>query len=129
MRQKRSLYPSFQMGTSLLLVVLTSLCLMVFAALSLSAALRDYEYSEKVANKTSAYYEANSKAYQELKSLIESGVSGIHSYEIPVNEQFGLSVTVELTGESYKILEWKEVSSKTWEHDDTLPVLGSDKED
>ena len=129
MKQNRTSYPMFQMGTALLLVVLTSLCLIVFAALSLSSALRDYGYSEKIAEKTKAYYEADSKANLELKALVETGNTGIHTFEVPINETRILSVKVALTEEDYHILEWKEVSSTTWEQDDTLPVLGSDQED
>ena len=57
MKHKRSLHPGFQIGTSLLLVVLMALCLLVFSALSLSTAIRDYEYSKKLAVKTKEYYE------------------------------------------------------------------------
>ena len=126
MKPERKLYPGFQMGTSLLLVILTTLCLMVFAALSLSSALRDYEYSKKIADKTILYYEADSKANEMLGELVDSGELGTHSYFVPLNDERQLSVTVEVTEHSYTILEWKEVSSKTWEGDITLPVLGSD---
>ena len=129
MKQNRTNYPMFQMGTALLLVVLTSLCLMIFAALSLSSALRDYGYSEKIAEKTKGYYEADSKANLELKTLVETANTGIHTFEVPINDTRSLSVKVELTEEDYHILDWKEVSSTTWEQDDTLPVLGSDQED
>lgn len=129
MKQKYDSYPGFQMGTSLLLVILTTICLIVFSALSLSAALRDYSYSEKIAEKTTAYYEANSKAYHKLKSLVDAGAIGVHSYEITIAKDRMLSVTVELTDDSYHIITWKEVSSAAWENDDTLPVLGSGLED
>ena len=125
MKLKRELYPGFQMGTSLLLVLLTTLCLIVFASLSLSSAMRDYEYSKKVAEKTTDFYSADSKANEVLKGLVVSGELGRHSYSVPINDERQLSVTVELTEDSYLILEWKEVSSKDWEGNTTLPVLGS----
>ena len=126
MKRKRELYPGFQIGTSLLLVILTSLCLLVFAALSLSSAIRDYKYSEKIAEKTSCYYEADGKANELLAELVASGKVGTHTYSVPINEERNLSVKIELTENSYRILEWKEVSSKIWEGNSTLPVLGSD---
>ena len=126
MKRKRELYPGFQIGTSLLLVILTSLCLLVFAALSLSSAIRDYEYSEKIAEKTSCYYIADGKANELLAELVASGNVGTHTYSVPINEERNLSVKIELTEDSYRILEWKEVSSKIWEGNSTLPVLGSD---
>lgn len=129
MRPKRSHYPGFQIGTALLLVVLTAICLLIVSGLSLSAAIRDYEYSEKAANKTKAYYEANSKANQEIKKLVENEAQGEHSFEIPINESRLLSVTITISDDSYEILKWKEISSDTWENDNRLPVLGSDQEE
>lgn len=129
MKHKRSLYPGFQIGTSLLLVVLMALCLLVFSALSLSSATRDYEYSKKLAVKTKEYYEANSKANQELKNLIDNNVQGTHSFEIPMNDTRSLSVSLVIEDDSYHIIKWKEVSSETWENDDKLPVLGSEQEE
>ena len=38
------------------------LCLTAFATLSLSSAIRDYEYSKKAADKTSDYYKADAAA-------------------------------------------------------------------
>ena len=129
MKHKRSLYPGFQIGTSLLLVVLMALCLLVFSALSLSSAIRDYEYSKKLAVKTKEYYEANSKANQELKNLIDNNVQGTHAFEIPMNDTRSLSVSLVIEDDSYHIIKWKEVSSETWENDDKLPVLGSEQEE
>ena len=129
MRQKRNHYPGFQIGTALLLVVLTAICLLIISGLSLSASIRDYTYSEKVAAKTKAYYEANSKANLELKTLMNNDAQGEHSFEIPINDTRMLSVTVMITDDSYQILKWKEVSSETWEHDDKIPVLGSKQEE
>lgn len=129
MKRKRTPYPGFQIGTALLLVVLTAICLLVFSALSLSSALRDYEYSQKIAAKTNAYYEANSAAYQELKVLVDSGKLGQHSYEIAINDSRKLSVDVQIYEDSYEIIKWKEVSSDTWENDNKVPVLGSGQEE
>ena len=129
MKSKRSLYPGFQIGTSLLLVVLMALCLLVFSALSLSSAMRDYEYSSKLAVKTKEYYEANSKANQELKNLMDNNAQGTHTFEIPMNDTRSLSVSLVIEDDSYHIIKWKEVSSETWESDDKLPVLGSEQEE
>ena len=40
--------PGFQIGTSYLLVIFIILCLVTFAALALSGALRDQSYSQAV---------------------------------------------------------------------------------
>lgn len=41
--------PGFQIGTSYLLVIFIILCLVTFAALALSSALRDQSYSQALA--------------------------------------------------------------------------------
>ena len=43
-------------GTASLLVVFLTLCLVSFAMLSLSTAKSDYEFSQKLAQKTTVYY-------------------------------------------------------------------------
>ena len=44
-------------GTASLLVAFLTLCLVAFAMLSLSTAKSDYEFSKKLAERTTAYYE------------------------------------------------------------------------
>lgn len=66
MTPKKKSYPTVQFGTSLMLVVFLILTLTAFATLSLSGALRDYEYSKKAAQKTSAFYHADLLANQKL---------------------------------------------------------------
>ena len=77
--------------------------------------------------KTKEYYEANSKANQELKKLMDTKTQGTHDFKIPINDTRLLSVSLAIDNDSYQILKWKEVSSETWENDDRLPVLGSEQ--
>lgn len=65
-------------GYSFLLAVMIILTFVMFAVLSLSAALRDYEYSKRVAEKNTAYYEANSRAYniwQQIDEILTASAS------------------------------------------------------
>ena len=48
------------LGTASLLVVFLTLCLVAFGMLSLSTAKSDYEFSKKLAERTSTYYEEQS---------------------------------------------------------------------
>lgn len=58
MNQKNSTKFGFvNIGTASLLVVFLTLCLVAFAMLSLSTAKNDYEFSKKLADRTTAYYE------------------------------------------------------------------------
>lgn len=57
MKQEKRTFGFINFGTSTLLVVFLTLCLTAFAMLSLSAAKSDYEFSKKMAERTTAYYE------------------------------------------------------------------------
>ena len=69
-RKKRGSYPGIQIGTSYLLVIFVILCLVIFATLSLSSAKRDQSYSQQLADRETAYCEANAKAMMHLQKRI-----------------------------------------------------------
>lgn len=64
-------YPTFNIGSSSMLVVFIILCLVTFSVLSVASANSDWKYSEKIADRTTDYYEASNKA-EELLSQIDS---------------------------------------------------------
>lgn len=123
-RQKTS-YPSVQIGTSLLLVVLIVLCLVTFAVLSLSSALKDYNFSQKNAQKTTEFYEADAAANEKLAQIdaslqniysiypdtwsghVQEALSGLDeitfstedntaAYEVRINDEQALDVTLRI---------------------------------
>lgn len=69
MKPKKSSYPPVNVGSSFMLVILVILCMVVFAMLSLSGALRDENYSRKTTDRTTAYYNANNIAEEKLKKI------------------------------------------------------------
>ena len=153
MTDKKRSAPAPQFGISLLLVVLIVLCMITFAALSLSSALRDYRYSEKMAARTTDYYDADAKAGQKLVDIDQtlrlaiangadlktalSYVAGVSydtdtrtiSYQVAINETQALDVELILENNPadstslYSITKWKEVNLTDWSGDTTLPVL------
>lgn len=74
--EKEKSYPGFQVGTSFLLVIFVIICLVLLGVLSLSGALRDKGYSDRVAEKTELYYEAVSKAQHKLGE-IDRAIAGL----------------------------------------------------
>ena len=56
-------------GLSTVLLVFVMLCLIVFAVLSLETARADLQMSRKMADRTQLYYEAQSRAYEKVKSI------------------------------------------------------------
>lgn len=68
--KKRS-YPITNIGSVSLLMTFIVLCLVIFATLALSGALSEYQYSRKIAEYNSDYYEASNTAMQTLKEIDE----------------------------------------------------------
>lgn len=56
-------------GLSTVLLVFVMLCLIVFAVLSLTTARADLQMSRKMADRTQRYYEAQSRAFEKVKSI------------------------------------------------------------
>lgn len=64
--------PGFQIGTSYLLVIFIILCLVTFAALALSSALRDQSYSQALAKHQTEYAAASTQASALLAQVDEA---------------------------------------------------------
>ncbi|MDD2978652.1 MAG: hypothetical protein PHN80_01635 [Hespellia sp.] len=153
MNKERGSYPVIHIGTSFLLVIFIILCLVTFAVLSLSSALRDQNYSEKEAVRTTAYYAASGTAQEKLGEIVESfqdnsldkvaditvtaddddqNITEVF-YTVPVDTDQTLEVTVQLSDLGnldsgiYQISGWKKITSSDWNASSTLPVLDSNK--
>lgn len=68
MNQNHKTTGFINIGTASLLMVFLTLFLITFALLSLSAAKNDYEFSQKMAERTTLYYEEQNA----LENLTES---------------------------------------------------------
>ena len=64
---KRRSYPVTNIGSVSLLMIFIVLCLVAFSALSLSGAVSDRQYSQKIARHNTEYYEASAQATGILK--------------------------------------------------------------
>lgn len=129
MKEKKASYPPINLGTSFMLVIFILLCMVIFAVLSLSSALKDYDYSKQIADRTSAYYEACNKAEEiYAKTETEKHNEDFIEYSVPINESEHLQVTLKRCSSAennYFVHSWLQISTQEWTADDTLPVLGS----
>ena len=64
--KKKTSRPLLTTGTSTLLLIFVSLCLLTFAVLSFLSARADQNLSRKTAERTSAYYETCNQAEDRL---------------------------------------------------------------
>lgn len=66
---KRRSYPITNIGSVSLLMIFIILCLVVFSTLSLSGAVSDYQYSQKIARHNAEYYQASAQATRILREI------------------------------------------------------------
>jgi len=132
-------------GSSSILMIFVVLCLVAFSSLSIVSANSDYLLSQKLAQKTTAYYEACNLAENSLASIDEtlqtcynssdskesyfSKTGYSTSFYIPIYELLSLYVEIkpsypEKNGDLfYTIQSYKVEITGTLEIDDSLPVI------
>lgn len=124
MKKNRSF--GLNIGASSILVIVVILSLVCFAGLSLASANADYQLSLKLANRTSAYYEASSAAYRAISAeKKEFSKENPFTYSYPINENQELQVEALIYPDShdYKIYKWQIVTIKEPELDNSLNLL------
>ena len=116
-------------GGSSLLVIFAVLCLTVFALLGLSTVQADRRLADASVAAVSGYYEADYQA-EAILARLRGGehpegvtVNGEHySYACPISDTRQLQVELHRSGEEWKILSWKAVSTLDWESNDNLSL-------
>lgn len=132
-------------GTSSILLIFVTLCLVSFATLSLVSANADRKLSTKVADRTIAYYNACNKAEESIAS-IDATLKQVYSqvenkneyfaqvgysktYAIPISELQTLNVHLSIlysensSGSFYEINTWKIITTGELDYDDKLHVI------
>ena len=132
-------------GTSSILLIFVTLCLVSFATLSLVSANADRKLSAKVADRTVAYYNACNKAEESIAS-IDATLKQVYSqvenkneyfaqvgysktYAIPISELQTLNVHLSIlypenpAGPFYEINTWKIITTGELDYDDKLHVI------
>ena len=139
----------FSIGASSLLVIIVVLSLVCFAALSITSASADLRLSQKLADRTSSYYEACNEAQTTLKNLsvslssiyeecrnedeyeqkIKESLTNSLTFSCPMNENQVLQVSVSplypqnASDDFLEITSWQIVNITSLELDESLPVF------
>ena len=139
----------FSIGASSLLVIIVVLSLVCFAALSITSASADLRLSQKLADRTSSYYEACNEAQTTLKNLsvslssiyeecrnedeyeqkIKESLTNSLTFSCPMNENQVLQVSVSplypqnASNDFLEITSWQIVNITSLELDESLPVF------
>jgi len=132
-------------GSSSILMIFVILCLVSFAALSIISANADYKLTEKIADRTKAYYNACNEAEETLssfdkalhnhykKSLSEEEyfaavgknksfiiqISDIQSLQVELTVNYPESIDTPL----YQIDAWQVITTGELDYDDSLNVI------
>lgn len=112
---KRKSFPITNIGSVSLLMIFIVLCMVTFAALSLSEAASDYKTGQKIARHTTEYYAASNLAEQQLAkvdAILQSAYASAPdaaAYEQAIAEQLsdltelGITLTGSVPELSYQV--------------------------
>ena len=125
-KEKNAVQPL--VGSSSLLVMVSVLCLTVFALLSLSSVQAQKRLADAAVQSVTDYYEADFLAeeiFAQLRSgQIPEGVeerSGTFAYALPISARQVLQVQLRRENSNWQILRWQAVTVAT-QIDDSLDV-------
>lgn len=120
MNKEKKSVPFLNIGSSSLLVVFLVLCLVIFAVLTLTSAQSDYRFSERLADRRTAYYTACNQAEEQIAALDAAGdlkdMSESRSFQVPISERQALFVELSPDTEGgYVISAWQTVNTGDWD--------------
>ena len=135
-------FPITNIGTVTLLMIFIVICMVVFTVLTVSESAADYNFGRKLADQTTDYYAACSRAEEVLAELDRQAAGSRVYFSVPINDRLELAVAAEFTGNgngnkdgdgdgngnedgtrNYRIIRWEEQRSGTWQGDNTLNLL------
>lgn len=143
MNEKRT--PKISIGIVSMVVILTVLCLTIFAVMTLTTALNEKHLSEKSATALENYYQAEAycseianglgRIWEEKKDIMECKAFAeqnnvdcqlekneiYFSYQYPVDESQALFVTI-CVGDTFEIQQWIVKATKEWVADESIEI-------
>lgn len=124
MEERETPKPVFT-GLSLLFVVLLTLCLFTFAAISLVSARYNYNSELSMAESKTAYYTACNTAERTLAELTSGDSVGTVSYDVTIDENRLLHVELyrAVKSEDFQINAWQVQSSGEWVESNEINLL------
>lgn len=139
MKKEKQPTPIVNVGTSSLLIIFVILSLVVFAALSLSGAKSDYDFSKNLADRKTAYYTASNQA-EEIAAQIDDYLAAGRSlsnfpdaeldingnkveYKVDISDSQALDVVLDITGNTYTVDKWQVISTVEWKEDNSLNLM------
>lgn len=136
-------------GTSSILVIIVVLCLICFAGLSITSAAADYKLSNKLAERTTSYYEASNLANERFAEIdkaftalykesadekeymqkIKESYADSLTFSYPISDTQALTVAIEPvypeneTDNLFHVTCFQIITTEDIQLDNSLPVL------
>ena len=150
---KQKIFPITNIGSVTLLMIFIVLCMITFAALSLSSAASNYQTARKSATHAQEYYKASGRAEETLANidqdyknssdvtLKKTSDSLTLTYQTKINDKQALQTRLLIlhpseqtdkrnlssaktaTPDLYRITGWQTVSTADWNGDNSLNLL------
>lgn len=120
MNKEKKSVPFLNIGSSSLLVVFLVLCLVIFAVLTLTSAQSDYRFSERLAERRTAYYAACNQAEEQIAALDAAGklqnMTESRSFQVQISDRQALFVELspDNTG-GYIVSAWQTINTGDWD--------------
>ena len=132
---KKDNFP-LNIGMSSILLIFVVLCLISFSILSIASANADKKLSQKILNRSIAYYNACNQAEETLKNIDAELTKAFtfvssyeNTYEFPISDLQSLQVRLNYIYPTtayqscYEIASWKVVTLQELEYDEQLHVI------
>lgn len=129
---KRKGLSGINIGLSSILMIIVIISLVCFAGLSLASSNADNKLCLKLADRTSAYYDAVSKAYTlmyEENQKESSNIENSFDFQVDINDNQALMVSGLFNpdlNQNYQLSNFKITTIKIPELDDSLSLLLGD---
>ena len=129
----------FGVGSALLALIFSILCLTVSALTALISANGEKVLAEKVGSLVTDYYSADCRAVETAAALeenirngtipdkieeipINADESGQYSFSVPINEDLALTVSLAKKDSKLTIISWQQTRTSEWTPDKSLNV-------
>lgn len=127
MKKNRSF--GMNIGTSSILIIVVILTLVCFAGLSLASANADYQLCKKLADRTTAYYDAASEGYEAIKDACEANENSEFRNSYNISDTQVLKINAQLNpgdGTNYRLDSFNVLTVDTPKLDNSLSLLLGD---
>lgn len=133
MQRKRK--TAAHIGSASILLIITVLCLISFAVLTMVNSKADYNLTVNLRDRQRVYYNACHEGNAFVAAINSgydySGVNGIIKKSIPITDNQSLDIAIMSNStkksanskNNYRIIQWQIVNEPDSEYDYTLPVV------